>query len=253
MDIAHHRAAGFQHAGAGLIGQVGGHALIRHQPRTLAHQDAHQLTAGDVAHRVPRAHPAIADEDGGVRFDAPQLQAVPDGGGAVHGVGDNGCRGKPVADDDLHPGVPRHGGAELGGVLLVKAAPQVGSGQVFILAAAASPDLRHAVVLRKILRHLGKHRILRRRVIRPEAEHGQRPVARSGLAAAQPRRGFLLQEPVLPLLFRLLHQIESAQIQRGDVRHKIPVPKVRRLFLGLGLGRAVIRRLDLRLVPHLIE
>ena len=91
MDIADHRPAGFGHPGVGLVGDIGGHTLVRHQPRPLPYQHADQLAAGDVADGVAGTYPAIADKERLTHIDSSCFQAILDGCHAVHGVGGNGC------------------------------------------------------------------------------------------------------------------------------------------------------------------
>ena len=208
MNVGHHRPGGFGNAGSGLVGDIGGHALVRHQTRPFPHQHTHQLAPRHVSDGVSRAHTAVADENRRSRVDAPELQAVPDGREAIHGVGGDGGGGKPVPHHDLHPGRSGDGGADLLLIFLVKAPPQVRAGQVFVLVPAFRSDLRHAVFGGEILTDLGKHRVLRRRVVGAEAEHGQGFIPRSRPAAAQTRRGFLLHFPEFFLVFGVFHQIE---------------------------------------------
>lgn len=60
VNVGHHSAFGFRDAGVGTIGDIGGHRLRRHQSRPLSHQDAHHLAAGEVTHKISRAHPAFS-------------------------------------------------------------------------------------------------------------------------------------------------------------------------------------------------
>ena len=208
VDVGHHRPGGFGNAGSGPVGDISGHALVRHQTRPLAHQHTHQLAPRHVADGVSRAHAAVADENRRSRVDAPELQAVPDGREAIHGVGGDGGGGKPVPYHDLHPGRPGDGGTDFLLIFLVKAPPQVRAGQVFVLVPAFRSDLHHAVFGGEVLADLRKYRVLRRRVVGAETEHGQGLVPRPRPAAAQTRRGLFFHFPEFFLVFGVFHQIE---------------------------------------------
>ena len=62
MDVADHRPGRLGNAGVGLVGDISGHTLVRHQSRPLAHQHAHHLAAGHISHRISRAYPAVPDK-----------------------------------------------------------------------------------------------------------------------------------------------------------------------------------------------
>lgn len=64
-----------------------------------------------------------------------RLQALPDGGAAVRGVGLHGCGRQAVADGQ-HDALPREQVAQDGLIFFVKAAAEVRTGQVFVLAFA---------------------------------------------------------------------------------------------------------------------
>ena len=251
MDIADHSPAGFQHAGAGPIGEVGGHALVRDQSWALPYQHAHQLTPGHVPDGVPRADPAIAYKNRRARVNAPQIQPVPDSFQTVHGVGHDGRRGKPVAHHQLDPGGARNRLPQLFPVFLVKASAKIRTGQIFVPVLTSGLQFRKPVPPGKIRVHRAEHRILCGGMIRPEAQHGQGLVPCPRLPAAQTGRGPFLQPPKACRIRRIFRQVQLPQIQFRHIRNKVPRMKSRILLLRFRNRRAVVPALDHRLIAHL--
>ena len=253
MDIGNHRPGGFRHPGSGLVGDISGHALVRHQTRTLAHQHTHQLTAGHVPNGISRSHPAVPDKNGGAWVDTLELQTLPESLKAVHGIGFNGGRRQTVSHHDLHPGRSGNGGADFPLVFLVKAPAIVRAGQILVLVMAPGLHLRHAVFGGEILAYLGKHRILSRRVVGSEAQHGERLVPGACLAAAQTGGSALLHFPEFFPVFRIFRQVKLSQIQLRHVRHKVPVTIRRGLCLWLRRPGVILPGLHLGRLPHFLQ
>ena len=65
--------------------------------------------------------------------------------------------------------------------MLIEASAQIRPGQIFILAVAPGLGGQKVMFLGKILVDLREHRILSRRMVRPEAKHGQGLVPGPGL------------------------------------------------------------------------
>ena len=249
VDVADHRPLGFQHSGPGLIGDIGGHALVRHQPGRLAHQHAHHLGARHVPDHIPGPYPAVPDEDGLAAFDVPQLQPLLDGRQTVGGIGQDRRRGQAVADDQLHLGILRQGFLENCQIFCIEDPAQVRPGQVLVLALAAGLHGHEAVAGPIVLRNLAEYRVLGRRMVRPEAEHGQGFVPGTGPAAAQTGGGLGLHGEKPRPVCRIFRQVEPAQVQLGDVRHK--AIRLCRVLLGGLRGCGVIGRgLHRRLWGH---
>ena len=172
VDVGDHRALGLRYADVGLVGQVGGHGLRRNQAGPFPHQQAHRLRAGQLPNVVGGAHPAVFDEEHRAALQAIGLESRPGRLDAVHRVGLDGGRGQAVPHRQNHFGVLAQGLFDDGLIGLVKAAAPVGAGQVFVLVLAQGLDRDKAVFFRKGVVHVGKHRVLRRRVVGPHAQHG---------------------------------------------------------------------------------
>ena len=147
---------------AQLLGEQGGvldrlEVARQGQPVECAYVDVREVDVGRQPHRA-----------------FPGLQAV--GKQAVaHHQGDFRVGAKGFLDDGL--------------IGLVKAAAPVGAGQVFVLVLSQGLDRDKAVFFHKGVVHVGKHRVLRRRVVGPHAQHGYSLIAGARPPQAQPGRG----------------------------------------------------------------
>ena len=236
VDVGDHGALGLGYADVGLVGQVGGHGLRRHQAGPLPHQHAHHLRAGQLPDVVGGPHPAVFHKQHRPGLQAVGFQARLDGLEAVGGVGLDGGGGQAVPHHQGHLGALPQGLFDDGLVGLVEAAAPVRPGQVLVLVLAQGLDGDKAVFLHKSGVHVGKHRVLGRRVVGPHPQHGDGFVPGPRPPQAQPGRGAQLEIPEGVAVFRVLHQVLPPEIRLGDVLQAAGRIHIRRQGGGCGRG-----------------
>ena len=87
VNVCQHGAAAFRHPYGGLVGDIGAHALGRHQPRTLAQQHTYHFRGQPVANLIHRRHPSEPHEERFVYLYARTLQPLADDGQDIGRVG----------------------------------------------------------------------------------------------------------------------------------------------------------------------
>lgn len=223
VDVRHDGAAGLRNARVRAVGQVGRHGLIRHKAGPLADEQADDLTVRQVADVVARADAAELDERDGAKLNALRLQALPDGGAAVRGVGLHGGGGQTVADGQ-HDALPGQQVAQDGLIFFVKAAAEVRAGQIFVLAFAHGLHKGIVIFLPEALRHEGEDAVLRGGVVGAEAQQRGRGVARAAAAEAEAGGGLCLEGAE----FRALKAKTPARLGLGRCGARYPTASLLR-------------------------
>ena len=103
------------------------------------------------------------------------------------------------------------------GIVFIEASAQIRPGQIFFLILTPGCHRHQTVFPGKVLRHLGKYRILGRRMVSPKPKLGQGLIAGAGLAHTQSCGSTAFQFPIFLPPHRVFCQIELSQINDSHI------------------------------------